>query len=99
MAWGKKWRTPSWENAEELINNTTRSGFQEGYFGNVSAYVWTGKNDETIVMPLQERWVINSLWTSTPRYGDRIYLFRVDGSWYDESRSAGATEIRPVMVK
>ena len=99
VAWGKKWRTPSWENAEELINNTTRSGFQEGYFGNVSAYVWTGKNDETIVMPLQERWVINSLWTSTPRYGDRIYLFRVDGSWYDESRSAGATEIRPVMVK
>lgn len=100
VAWGKKWRTPSWENAEELINNTTRSKFQEGYFGNVSAYVWTGINDEIIVMPIQNRSVINAFWTSTPSYIENsANIFRVDGSNYWHFPKSNATEIRPIMVK
>ena len=98
VAWGKKWRTPSWENAAELINNTTRSRFQKGYFGNVSAFVWTGKNDETIVMPIQKQNVVNALWTSTSYSMDRAYMFRVDGSWTDFPKS-NPVEIRPIMVK
>ena len=98
IAWGKKWRTPSWENAKELIDNTTRSKFQEGYFGNVSAYVWTGKNDETIVMPIQKQNVVNALWTSTSYSMDRAYMFRVDGSWTSFPKS-NPVEIRPIMVK
>ena len=102
VAWGKKWRIPSWENAAELINNTTRSKFQEGYFGNVHAYVWTGINDEIIVMPIQNRYAPNALWTSTPYTNTnpiyRAYMFRVDGSWDYLSKSS-AFEIRPIMVK
>ena len=101
MAWGKTWRIPSWENAAELINNTTRSEFQEGYFGNVHAYVWTGINDEIIVMPIQDRYVTNAFWTSTPYTYDinEAYMFRVDGSWDPAFSKSNATEIRPIMVK
>ena len=100
MAWGKTWRIPSWENAAELINNTTRSEFQEGYFGNVHAYVWTGINDEIIVMPIQNYYAPNAFWTSTAYTGliNYAYMFRVDGSW-DRFSKSNAFEIRPIMVK
>ena len=101
MAWGKTWRIPSRENAEELNNNTTRREFQEGYFGNVHACVWTGINDEIIVMPMQSRGVINLLWTSTPTDINNAYVFRFNlaDSWVSYYSKSNAITIRPIMVK
>lgn len=103
VAWGKTWRIPSLENAAELINNTTRSEVQNGYFGNVHAYVLTGINDEIIVMPYQDSNAPNAFWTSTPYTDDinRAYGFRFNryDSWVSSDSKSSAFEIRPIMVK
>lgn len=86
-----------------LINNTTRSEVQNGYFGNVHAYVLTGINDEIIVMPYQDSNAPNAFWTSTPYTNDinRAYVFRFNryDSWVSFDSKSSAFEIRPIMVK
>lgn len=99
MAWGKTWRIPSWDNAKELMSNTTHELIY-GYLNNVQAYVWTGKNDEIIVMPVKNINYRRYLWTSTPSSIDTAYEFDIDGSTsLSRSDKSEVKQIRPIMVK
>lgn len=99
MAWGKTWRIPSWDNAKELMSNTTHKLIY-GYLNNVQAYVWTGKNDEIIVMPVKNIDYRRYLWTSTPSSIDKAYEFDIDGSTsLSRSDKSEVKQIRPIMVK
>ena len=104
MAWGKKWRIPSSEEADELMKYTNQIRKDIYYVSNngtgMTAHVWASKNDEALIFPDAGNVYY---WTSTPYNATEAFCYSPCGtSWggiLTHYKNGDRHYIKPIMVK
>lgn len=86
MKWGSSWHIPTYMQIEELVQRCT---WTETTYNNVSGYMVTGPNGNSIFLP-------SSVWSSTrDAGGDGAYYLNWNGSYDVKGRCYGLN-VRPV---
>lgn len=71
--WGKKWRTPTVTELEELVNNCK---WEKCLIGDLFALKATGPNGNSIILPFRGVYRGSSFWTSTTCHNSTMTAYR-----------------------